>query len=160
MGYASYLEDIRDRLAEDLDLMTRGLKELEESRYDGSDASLITGQVQRITTIHRQCEALLSEIDRLLDLATAPEVDVAFQLTKAREENQKQKVKYQILYRQLAETDEKLRKAQEENKKIKKELNRLTRKLDDPRFFKAAIDAYSDSDSIEHHKPNEVKKRR
>lgn len=102
----------------------------------------------------------MEQVNRLLDLATDPHLDMASQFQRLKDELDRQKLKSKKLYLDLAALDAKLMQSQEENKRLRKELNRLNRKLEDPVIYEAVLTAYSDQASIERHKPGEGNKHR
>jgi hypothetical protein len=84
MGYASMLEDIRDRLAEGLANIARELEQFEKDYASDNSSFVHLDQLNKLKTVHRQCDALLSEVEDLLEIATAPDLDVAHELVSLR----------------------------------------------------------------------------
>lgn len=74
MGWASYLEDIVDKLNSDLNQVRRDTSE-------GLDRSA------QVRALIRVCERFLAGINEHLELATDPELDLANELIKLREAN-------------------------------------------------------------------------
>ncbi len=83
MGYASMLEDIRDRLAEGLASIARDIKQIEKEHADNTSFLLID-QLNKLKAIYRQCDSLLAEIEDLLEITTAPDLDIAHELVLLR----------------------------------------------------------------------------
>jgi len=101
MGYASYLQDIFERLHCDL---------VEPVRKDLSTPSLLKGEesIQRIRVFLRECEKIESKVLEYLNLATDPDVDMAYELELERKRND-----------ELEKDNSSLR---EENSNLRKEL--------------------------------------
>lgn len=74
MGWASYLEDIIDKLTSDLDRVKR-------------DSSVGLNQSAHVQALVRVCERFLATINEHLEFATDPKLDMAYELTKLQETN-------------------------------------------------------------------------
>lgn len=74
MGWASYLEDIIDKLNSDLDRVKR-------------DTSSGLNQSAHVQALVRVCERFLVAIDEHLELATDPKLDLAHEVVTLREAN-------------------------------------------------------------------------
>ena len=77
MGYASYLEDIRDRLSDNLQGLRTSL-----ARTEGSID--IRPHAQSLLTA---CEQVIADISRHLDMASDPSMDAAAEVFQLREQN-------------------------------------------------------------------------
>lgn len=75
MGYASYLEDIRDRLDRDLDEVTSALDVPNPTRANRDDALRVLANAK----------VLLRRIHQTLDLATDPQLNLAHEVEQQRE---------------------------------------------------------------------------
>jgi len=80
MGWASYLEDIREKR----DTLARGIAEtsaiLQQLEADPRPHSSLAGQINRLRDLQSQFELYLIEINAILEYATDPDFQVASEL--------------------------------------------------------------------------------
>jgi small-conductance mechanosensitive channel len=142
MGYASYLEDIVQRLNSDLGKIKTEI-----------NAKKAASEKQRdyVRALLNQCERTLTQ---LLNLVTDPELDTTFGALELKEEIKKltEKVKsrdakVRRLNRELSEMEGELIEARRSNKKLKKDLDFAQ----NPGKF---YDQYSTPEQIRKLKPN------
>ncbi len=82
MGWSSYLEDISNRLQTNLD-------ELKKHSHSSKMSSPkdIKKSSYNLTPIIKTAEILIQDINKLMEVATAPEIDLAYELQYLRFEN-------------------------------------------------------------------------
>jgi len=78
MGWVSYLEDVRDRLNDDLFRMKQTLSDAKTTSSTGGD-----DYVDQSRAIVHACEKFLTEIVGAIDMATDPEVELVGRLREA-----------------------------------------------------------------------------
>src|SRR5215218_5819914 len=111
MGWASFLENILQRLNSDLDL-------IKESR--NADRRKPTKETERhLNALIRVCEKFMAEIRTHLDLATDPDVDVAHEIIELRKQNAALTTKVAL----LAETEIKLANTQSRCQQLQKDFD-------------------------------------
>ena len=80
MGYASMLEDIRDRIADGLENIAEDFISIEEKYRSTHMPFSMVDQLNELKEIYKQCMSLLDEINQLLEIATSPDLDSAHEL--------------------------------------------------------------------------------
>ncbi len=84
MGYASYLEDIRDRLMESLESISKDLVKIEEHVESDRRTFAPKDQIAALRAIHAKCNGLLGEVNALLGIATEPDLEMAYEIKRLR----------------------------------------------------------------------------
>jgi len=144
MGYASYFEDIRDRIADGLDRISRDIDQYIRDSHHGTARRNFRKQVETLETIRERCKELLKELDSLLDLATDPKVDLAGRLRLADKRISKLESEQDQLIEKIGELSQKLKNERKRRISAERELRRLNDKIAaDPEIFASAIEAYS-----------------
>lgn len=118
MGYASYLENIKERLQ-------RSLGKLQRSKHSTRPSSFAAAQVRAII---KEAQKVLEDFKNLSDLATSPELNLADELKRLRAENELLKKRVSDLERQAqSQEDTKLalERAKNEIRKLEEERNHL-----------------------------------
>jgi chromosome segregation ATPase len=159
MGYASYFEDIRDRLDERAGALRRALD-------DGSmPAAEIKRQAQSLLDAWEQTR---KEFDELAELARDPHFDLAFEiaeLDREKAELQREITGLEVRRVRLQSHNDRL---ETEGKELKREQKRLRREIaakdEELEAFvrknpAAALDAYSTPAHIREGKPGESSER-
>lgn len=99
MGWASTLEDIVERLTSDLEAIKRNRAENTVAVDDGN----------KLEALIRTCERFLADVNKHLEVATAPELELADELIRSERENGRLRAQVQELERtkkSLAELSE------------------------------------------------------
>jgi hypothetical protein len=154
MGWVSYFEDNLERLQERINSAETSLK-------DGATNSEI--RLQKALSAVIEAKGLLAVAQKYLDLATQPELDLAFELNEVKRRSSQ-------LEAELAAANSKIEKLKDQaaiqavraeaSKKhvseLDKEKRRAERKCDAMARsnFAAAVDVYSSPGMIKKHKPN------
>ncbi len=125
MGYASYFEEIRDRIAENeesLKKVSKDFTEFEISAERHTQSVNLTRQLDALKSIYRDCESMLSQIKGLLEIATDPALDVAAELIVLRLDVKNLRVKNQELEQERKiriEAEQRVRNLEDELRKRK-----------------------------------------
>lgn len=91
MGWVSYLEDKLDRLNSDLE-------QIKKHRDPRGKRKLATSEDEnRLHALIRVCERFVRDINRHLEIATDPELNLADELLQLRNENQVLREKVKVL---------------------------------------------------------------
>jgi chromosome segregation ATPase len=152
MGFASYLEDIRDRLLENVSSINAALEQKNASETRAQAKALLVA-----------CERVLDSINCHLDIATDPQVNLAFEVT----ELEGQQRRLQVSVALLEGEKERLRVAIEQLQQDKhtlmvqlKQLRKENRKKDEEfdalakGNMAAAYDRYTTPERMKKMKPN------
>ena len=83
MGYASYLEDIRDRLADSLAEIHKTIVETKEKPNTARDPADL---LRAVESVYRKVYKLHHDLKELVDLATDPSMDLADEVLRLREQ--------------------------------------------------------------------------
>lgn len=154
MGWVSYLEDISERLTDDL------------ARLDKLVAPDGTAPVNvwvEVRTVFAKALITVRDLRQHLDLATDPEVDLSARIIQLERENRRLKqeldgkssgsreleVKVTTLTGQLADAKSRARESEKHNRKLQAQLAQAH--TTNPA---GVYDAYSTPDRIKRHKPN------
>lgn len=120
MGWVSYLEDITERLGQDLETF----RELARQR-DTSSAQL-RSQVQALL---RACDTALAEIRSHLELATDPQFDMAYEISQLDKEKAQLEGEVSDLEKRKRRLQGALESLESERKGLKLEVKNLNRRM-------------------------------
>ncbi len=118
MGWVSYLEDITERLTQDLE------KYRDLAR--NTDASSAELRVQ-VESLLRACDSALDQIQQHLELATDPEFDMAYEINELDKEKAKLEQEISDLQNRRAKLRAEIQRLQSEGKDLKLEAGTLKR---------------------------------
>lgn len=154
MGWVSYFEDNFERLQEHINHAETLLQD---------DTSATEARLKSALSAVLEAKGLLAAIRHLLDLATSPEVDMAYERDTLRREvstlqGQLAAARQQMerLKADAAMQSARLEKAKQYTSQVTKEKRRAEKKLEEMahKDFGAAVDAYSSPSMLRKHKPN------
>lgn len=120
MGWVSYLEDITDRLTQDLEQY----RELARSE----NASSAQGRVQ-VESLLAACDNALEQIRGHLELATDPEFDMAFEISELDKEKAKLELEVSSLETRRTKLRTEIERLQSEGKSLKLDVRTLQRQI-------------------------------
>lgn len=159
MGYASFLEDIIERMNREI------LKPFKDEVLESMDKTHIL--YPRLEAFYRVCLQMKKNIEEKLDWATNPEMDQAFELEKMESENNilisennDLKIKIENQSSNIKEKEEQLLSHKIHIKNLEREIHKLTNDLElkaetDPDHFRLLIDKYTTKDKQKRYKPEE-----
>jgi chromosome segregation ATPase len=163
MGYASYLEDIREA-HEALDERAVAL------RTALADPSTRAAQIKReAQSLLDACERTLKQVDELTDLVSDPHFDLAYEITQLDQEKAELQSEITGLEAKRVRLEGHVRRLEADGKALKEEQKRLKRQIasKDEEFESllranpgAAYDAYSTEAHLDEAKPGESSRRR
>ena len=120
MGWVSYLEDITERLSQDLEQFEQ------RSRHHESARPALRTEIRSLLAA---CHRALSDIDDHLELATDPTFDMAYEISELDREKRELEGDVERLSLRRTELRSQIERLQKDGKKLKLEVGRLKRKL-------------------------------
>lgn len=159
MGYASYLEDIRERLDEQAVALRAALEQ------PSARATEIKREAQSLLDA---CERTLRQVDELMELVSDPHFDLAYEITELDREKAELQREVTRLGAQRVRLLDHVQRLEDEQKRLKQERKRLASEiaLKDEEYESllranpaAAYEAYSTPAHLREAKPGESSRR-
>jgi chromosome segregation ATPase len=153
MGWVSYLEDITDRLTNDLNQYRASLSS------SGAGAAELRRQAEGLLIA---CETALAEISKHLELATDPHFDMAYEITQLDKEKAELEGEIRDLTRRRLGLVDEITRLTSEGGELRQQIKQLERQVllanqDFDRLAEvnpdAAFDLYTSEEHIRTHKP-------
>ena len=154
MGYASYLEDIHERLSRDLVSFRRIVEAPDTSGLEAK---------RKAQSLLNACEGVLKEIERLQELVKDPRFDLAYEVTQLDEERRELEAEISQLKLKRDRALAHAHRLEGESKGLRRKVRRLERESaqKDEQYEKllrtnpdAAYELYSSEDQIKKGKRN------